>query len=233
MRRRGREAARGGGERAGRQRWGRVCRGVSGEEPPGWGVGGASLRLRARQVGARPGLSGALVPPGPPPAPPGGLAGRARRTGKGRARRGLAGGLGVTHRLSRGRRSACPPASRWGRCSHSSAAAASTWSRSRHRHPSWSRSPSRSRSWSRRLCRRHRSRRSRASSSRAFPSRSRPRPCPCRARPRRRPSPRALSLVEPRSRGGPERPQLNAKSKPTGTSMLNPNPNNEHGQTKL
>lgn len=158
---------------------GRVCRGVARGGAAGLG-GVAEPRLRARQVGARPGLSGAPSPPGPPPALLGGLRQRTGGVGKERKRRGLEGVRGSLTTYPGAVGPHVPPPSRWGRCSLSSSAAAPR-SHSRHRHPSWSRnrSPSRSRSWSRRLCRRrHCSRRSRASSSRAPPLAPAPAPLP-------------------------------------------------------
>lgn len=72
---------------------GRVCRGVARGGAAGLG-GVAEPRLRARQVGARPGLSGAPSPPGPPPALLGGLGERTRGVGKESTRRGLEGARG-------------------------------------------------------------------------------------------------------------------------------------------
>lgn len=85
---------------------GKLCTGGAG---CGSGAAGVRPRSRARQVGARPSLP---APPGPPPAPLHGRGGRAGTERKGRAPRGPKGARGVTHRLSGGRRSACPPSSR-------------------------------------------------------------------------------------------------------------------------
>lgn len=85
---------------------GKLCTGGAG---CGSGAAGARTRSRARQVGARPGLR---APPGPPPAQLHGRGGRVGMARKGRASRGPKGARGVTHRLSGGRRSACPPSSR-------------------------------------------------------------------------------------------------------------------------
>lgn len=85
---------------------GKLCTGGAG---CGSGAAGARTRSRARQVGARPGLR---APPGPPPAQFRGRGGRVGMARKGRASRGPKGDRGVTHRLSGGRRSACPPSSR-------------------------------------------------------------------------------------------------------------------------
>lgn len=87
---------------------GRVCRGVARGGAAGLG-GVAEPRLRARQVGARPGLSGAPSPPGTAPSSAGWTRGEDGGSGEGKHTERTGGGAGVTHHLSRGRRSACPP----------------------------------------------------------------------------------------------------------------------------
>lgn len=182
--------AREGGEKPAsrRRRWGaRRPRGERGEEPPGLEVGGrAEPKLRARQVGARPGLSGVPNPPGPPRASPGGRGEKEGGVMKERMRRGLERGPGVTHRLSRGRRSACPPQA-------AGAAALSPL-------PPPPRGPTpatATRAGARARAGAGAGAAASAAAAATAPApapaaRPRPRPCPCRARPRRRPSPRAL-----------------------------------------
>lgn len=167
---------------------GRVGRGVSaGRSRRAWRWGGrAEPKLRARQVGARPGLSGVPNPPGPPRASPGGRGEKEGGVMKERMRRGLERGPGVTHRLSRGRRSACPPQA-------AGAAALSPL-------PPPPRGPTpatATRAGARARAGAGAGAAASAAAAATAPApapaaRPRPRPCPCRARPRRRPSPRAL-----------------------------------------
>ena len=223
------KAARGGRELASRRQGDgggvRLPRGNAGRSRRAWWG-----RL-AEAAGA---AGGGAARPKRRPRPPGTAPSSALRTRgegggveKGPMRRELEGGSGVTHRLSRGRRSACPPQASGAaapapllppppppdptpatatraRAGAGAGAAASAAAATDSAAP--------------------------APAPAACP-RPRPRPCPCRARPRRRPSPRALSLVELLSRVGP-RPQPNPASKPTRTPVQNRNPNNKHGQTQ-